>query len=111
MNQDQYAAMLARIEKIKQEVSEEYRELAGRYDLDENYEEEFDDTLQRKYTEGGADYLEIVIGILREATPILDRYEEGYDDGTVSTLEEMATIYEGVADTDLGKEYLGGDQE
>jgi hypothetical protein len=65
MNQEQFAAMVARIEKIYEEASKEAARLNAPYLEEEDYDEEFEDTLDRKYFDGASDYVAIILGILR----------------------------------------------
>lgn len=44
----------------------EYQEAVSRFD-DDDYDEEFDDTLNRKYQEGYSDALAMILDLLKEA--------------------------------------------
>jgi hypothetical protein len=94
------------IEKVTQAHAESFKawtDAQGMYDNDENYSEEYEDTLDRKYNEGHSDALAMVLELLKSMGK---PYQEGYNDGAEYALDYLSSLYEGIEETDVWAEFM-----
>lgn len=103
-------AILDRVEKMMKESTQRWGELCAPYINEEQtgvpYDEDYEDTLERKYQEGFSEAASLILAILQDNLPAIVeniQREEGQ-----SVLEWLAEVYgEGIEETGAWAEYFG----
>ena len=99
-------SMIDRVEKMASESGERFAELMAPYLNEAEYDEDFEDTLERKYQEGFSEAASLILAILQDNLPVIEKNiqrEEGQ-----SVLEWLAEVYgEGIEETGAWAEYFG----
>lgn len=106
-------AILDRVEKMASESSARWAELCAPYIQEqeggEPYDEDYEDTLERKYQEGFSEAASLILAILKDNLPVIEKNiqrEEGQ-----SVLEWLAEVYgEGIEETGAWAEYFGEEE-
>lgn len=102
-------AILDRVEKMASESGAKFAELVAPYLEQEKsgipYYEDYEDTLERKYQEGFSEAASLILTILQDNLPVIEKNiqrQEGCD-----VLEYLSDLFEGVEDTDIWGDYFG----
>lgn len=102
------------LEQIKKDQAEAYQawsEAQSKYDEDENYDEDFHDTLQRKYDEGRTDALMSVLLAFAEID-LKKISEEIATNGAQDVLAWLEEVYgEGLHQTGAWQSYMDDEEE
>lgn len=103
------SALIERVEKMATESGAKFAELMAPYLEEEEsgipYDEEFEDTLERKYQEGFSEAASLILDLLKKNLPEIEKNiqrQEGCD-----VLEYLSDLFEGVEDTDIWGDYFG----
>jgi hypothetical protein len=99
-----FAEIIAELTKRQEQAEKDWRDALAKYD-DSTYEEEYEDTLQRKIDEGASDALKSALELLKsfdlEALLAETRQETG-----IEVLEYLKDIFEGIDETDIWGDYF-----
>jgi len=99
-----FAEIIAELTKRQEQAEKDWRDALAKYD-DPTYDEEFEDTLQRKIDEGASDALKNALELLKsfdlEAVIAEAKQETGE-----SVLSYLKDIYEGIDETDIWGDYF-----
>lgn len=104
------SALIERVEKMASESGAKFAELMAPYleeqEGGEPYDEEFEDTLERKYQEGFSEAASLILDLLKKNLPEIEKniqLQEGCD-----VLEWLREVYgEGIEDTGAWAHYFG----
>lgn len=103
-----HSALIERVEKMASESGAKFAELMAPYleeqESGEPYDEEFEDTLERKYQEGFSEAASLILNLLKKNLPEIEKNiqrQEGCD-----VLEYLSDLFEGVSDTDIWSDYF-----
>lgn len=103
------SALIERVEKMASESGAKFAELMAPYleeqEGGEPYDEEFEDTLERKYQEGFSEAASLILDLLKKNLPEIEKniqQQEGCD-----VLSYLSDLFEGVEDTDIWGDYFG----
>lgn len=103
------SALIERVEKMASESGAKFAELMAPYleeqEGGEPYDEEFEDTLERKYQEGFSEAASLILDLLKKNLPEIEKNiqrQEGCD-----VLSYLSDLFEGVEDTDIWGDYFG----
>lgn len=90
---------------------EDYEEAQAKYD-NSTYDEEYEDTLERKYNEGQADAFRTALDYFERASGEYQRgFDEGEKEGGINVLSYLSDLYEGVDETDIWADYMEEEEE
>lgn len=99
-----FAEVIEELTKRQEQAEKDWRDALAKYD-DPTYSEEYEDTLQRKIDEGGADALKSALELLKsfdlEALLAETRQETGAE-----VLGYLKDIFEGIDETDIWGDYF-----
>lgn len=96
---------------MQQSAKKDYEEALAKYD-DPTYDEEFENTLERKYNEGQADAFRTALDYFERA---LGEYRRGFDEGENqggrNVLDYLSEIFDELDETDIWAEYMDEEEE
>jgi len=99
-----FAEVIEELTKRQKQAEKDWRDALAKYD-DPTYDEEFEDTLQRKIDEGASDALKSALELLASFDYAKTIKEAEESEGRY-VLDYLKDVFEGVDETDIWGEYF-----